>query len=148
MCPQRCCQQQVESRLVASERREFYVTYIKKSDMSPVHAMKVYRGIKGIVPLISTTGARWEWLTSCLDWFTPGKKTPVPTELEAVLTLETFWMFRRNKFFAHTWFRPPDPPERSTSRYTDLPTTPPRLPPSRKYVTETLTLWPWKWTFK
>ena len=31
--------------------------------MSTIYGMKVYRGIRGIVTLISTTGTRWEWLT-------------------------------------------------------------------------------------
>jgi hypothetical protein len=47
----------------------------------PVHAMKAYRGTRGVDPLtLALDGG--EWLTSRPSRFTPKEVVPVPTEQE------------------------------------------------------------------
>jgi hypothetical protein len=60
-----------------------------KGKAVPVHAVKAYRGTRGIAPLILNLGTRWRWVVN----FTPRplyprKINPVRTEEEAGLAPE------------------------------------------------------------
>jgi hypothetical protein len=55
-----------------------------KGKVFPVHAMRVYRGSRGIAPTILNLGTRWRWVVN----FTPRplyswERTPVPIEQKA-----------------------------------------------------------------
>ena len=65
-----------------------------------VHAMKEYRGSRGITPLILDIGTRWRWVVNFtfLPIYSLGKKKSlIPYEYEAGYAKEEFWSFWRRK---------------------------------------------------
>jgi hypothetical protein len=51
-----------------TEWREACVLLKCKSNVHPVHAMKAYRGSRGITPLIHDLSVRWMWLVNFMLW--------------------------------------------------------------------------------
>jgi hypothetical protein len=74
-----------------------FVAKVKKDKSKIVlyHAFNVYRGSRGIAPLMLNLGARWK----CVIIFTslPLERTPVPIEWEAGWASNAVWTFWRRK---------------------------------------------------
>jgi hypothetical protein len=80
-------------------------------DFTSVHAMKSYRGSRGITPLILNLGTGWrgEWTTSRPGRFTTGQRTVVLVEQDAGWAPEPVSMFsRKDTFLATARRRTPD----------------------------------------
>ena len=88
--------------------------YVRKG--VPDHAVKAYRGTRGVAPVILNLGARWKWVFSIapLPLYPREKIRPVPIEEEAGWSPAPVWsVWRTEKSLIHAGIRTPDRPERS-----------------------------------
>jgi hypothetical protein len=70
----------------------------REAEVDPLHTIKIYRGNKGMAPLILKLGTRLSQVVNFMPWLLyPWERTPAPNEQESGWAPQPVWTYERRE---------------------------------------------------